>query len=184
MTILEQTYVPPCAHAPEVYLDERLQSPPTRTTATRAEWDHFDRQRADAHRNCAGCPFLVDCLYRAVVEVDVFGFAACTTEAERLSIRRKLGIEIIPPNAGPLAAPRTGSGPIDHEAVLMARNAHPHDTCIQLAQRLDCSTSTVKRHLRRARESQAPETNQVIRRTPTVDEVLDCFDELESSRLI
>jgi hypothetical protein len=132
------------------------------------------------HRNCAGCPFLVDCLYRAVVEVDVFGYAACTTGADRQQIRRKLGIEIIQPNAGPFAAPRSGAGPIDHDSVLTLRQSYPNDTCIQLAQRLGCSTSTVKRHLRRARLAQVRLT-PLEPRTPSVEEVLDCFDELESS---
>ncbi len=182
MTILENTHVPPCAAEPEVYLDERLQGPFTRTTATRIEWEHLNQQRAVAHRNCAGCPFLVDCLYRAVVEVDVYGYAACTTEAERQLIRRKLGIEIMQPTAGPFSPPRTGAGPIDLEAVITVRQSHPNDTCIQLAQRLGCSTSTVKRHLRKARESHAP-SEPLTRRTPTVDEVLDVFDELETSRV-
>lgn len=182
MTIMEDTYVPPCAHEPEVYLDERLQSPPTRTEVSRAEWDRLTSQRAAVHRHCAGCPFLVDCLYRAVVEVDVFGYAACTTADDRLHIRRKLGIEIHLSSIGPFSAPRTGAGPIDHESVLTLRQSHPGDTCVQLAQRLGCSTSTVKRHLRRARETQdrlAP----MERHTPTVEEVLDCFDELETSRV-
>lgn len=182
MTILENTHVPPCADKPEVYLDERLQSPFTKADVTRIEWEHLNEQRAAAHRNCAGCPFLVDCLYRAVVEVDVYGYAACTTEADRQLIRRKLGIEIMQTPAGPFSAPRTGAGPIDHEAVITLRQSHPNDTCIQLAQRLGCSTSTVKRHLRRAR--QAPgQVEDLPRRTPTVDEVLDIFDELETSRV-
>lgn len=181
MTIMEDTYVPPCAQKPEAYLDERFQGPTTRTDVTRAEWESLNQLRAVVHRNCAGCPFLVECLYRAVVEVDVYGYAACTTEAERKLIRRKLGIEIMQPSAGPFAAPRTGAGPIDHESVLTLRQSYPGDTCIQLAQRLGCSTSTIKRHLRRARETQerlAP----MERRTPTIEEVLDCFDELETSR--
>lgn len=182
MTIMDDTCVPPCARKPEVYLDERMQSPPTRTDVSRAEWERLDQQRAAVHRNCAGCPFLVDCLYRAVVEVDVFGYAACTTPADRQNIRRQLGIEIMQPNAGPFAAPRTGAGPIDHESVLAFRQTYPNDTCIQLAQRLGCSTSTVKRHLRRAREAQSRMT-PMERRPPTVDEVLDCFDKLESSRV-
>ena len=40
--------------------------------------------RATAHRQCAGCPLMVECLYRAVVEMDVSGFVACTTESDRL----------------------------------------------------------------------------------------------------
>ncbi|MEO6470498.1 MAG: hypothetical protein ABIR57_01615 [Aeromicrobium sp.] len=133
------------------------------------------------HRNCAGCPFLVDCLYRAVVEVDVYGYAACTTQADRQAIRRKLGIEILQPS-GPFAAPRSDAGPIDHEAVVTLRRSHPNETCIQLAHRLGCSTSTVKRHLRRARDAQAQLT-PLAKRVPTVEEVLDCFDELETSRV-
>jgi len=182
MTIMEDTYVPPCAHKPEAYLDERLHTPPIRSDVSHAEWELFMQQRAVVHRNCAGCPFLVDCLYRAVVEVDVFGYAACTTEADRHQIRRKLGIEIMQSNVGPFASPRTGAGPIDHEAVLTLRQAYPNDTCIQLAQRLGCSTSTVKRHLRRARQAQAGMA-PLETRTPTIEEVLDCFDELDSSRV-
>lgn len=182
MTILRDTYVPPCADTPEEYLDERLHSPPTRTDVTRAEWEHLIQQRATVHRNCAGCPFLVDCLYRAVVEVDVFGYAACTTEADRRLIRRKLGIEIVQSSDGSFSAPRTGAGPVDHEAVMTLRQSHPNDTCIQLAQRLGCSTSTVKRHLRRAREAHV-HAEPTPRRTPTVDEVLDVFDQLETSRV-
>ena len=182
MTILEENYVPPCARKPEAYLDERFHSSITRADVTHDEWENLMQQRADLHRDCAGCPFLVECLYRAVVEVDVFGYAACTTEVERRQIRRKLGIEILQPSDGPFAAPRAGAGPIEHESVLTLRQSYPNDTCIQLAQRLGCSTSTVKRHLRRARETRdrlAP----MLCSIPTVEEVLDCFDELESSQI-
>jgi hypothetical protein len=182
MTIVEDSHAPPCAHKPEAYLDERLQSPPTRTDVSRAEWERLRQQRAAVHRNCAGCPFLVECLYRAVVEVDVFGYAACTTQADRQQIRSQLGIAILQPNAGPFSAPRTGAGPIDHESVLTLRQAYPADTCIQLAQRLGCSTSTVKRHLRRARQAHA-RMAPTEPRSPTVEQVLDCFDELESSQV-
>ena len=182
MTITDDTYVPPCAGKPEAYLDERFQSATTRADVTRGEWEALKQQRADVHRYCAGCPFLVDCLYRAVVEVDVFGYAACTTEADRQLIRQKLGIEILQPSDGPFSVPRTGAGPIDHETVLALRQNHPTDTCSQLAQRLGCSTSTVKRHLRRARETQEQPAPRE-RRHPTIEEVLDCFDELESSQV-
>jgi hypothetical protein len=128
---------------------------------------------------------MVDCLYRAVVEVDVSGFVACTTENDRQVIRRQLGIEIHQPAATPYGAPRVGGGPVSHEAVMAARHAYPKDTCHQLAERLSCSTSTVKRHLRRAREEKAPAVvaAEAARVTPTIDAVLDCFDQLESSRV-
>ena len=155
MTIEENMHVPPCADSPDVYLDEALRGTLSVNEATGAERQRLERQHEAAHRNCAGCPVLVDCLYRAVVEVDVFGYAACTTEADRQAIRRKLGIEVPQQTTGPFAAPRAGIGPIDHETVMSVRQSYPHDTCLQLAHRLGCSTSTVKRHLRRAREADA-----------------------------
>ncbi len=87
--------------------------------------------------------------------------------------------------------------------MLAARAAFPDDSLEMLANRLDCSLSTVKRHLRRARREQAghavggagtdagadagagadtgagddrprPRTTGV----PTVDDVLDAFDDV------
>jgi hypothetical protein len=184
MTIVDDTRMPPCAHEPEVYHDEQLQSPPARTDITDAEWETLTVKRATAHRQCAGCPLMVECLYRAVVEVDVSGYVACTTETDRQLIRRQLGIEISQPSLAPYGAARVGGGPVSHEAVMTVRQAYPKDTCHQLAERLGCSTSTIKRHLRRAREHQRDEalTPPTAPHLPTVDAVLDCFDELESSR--
>ncbi|MET0767002.1 MAG: transcription factor WhiB [Aeromicrobium sp.] len=170
---------------PEVYQDELLHSPPARTDISAAAWDELTVKRASVHRQCAGCPLMVDCLYRAVVEVDVSGFVACTTEHDRQLIRRQLGIEVQQATATPYGAPRVGGGPVSHEAVMAARQAYPKDTCHQLAERLSCSTSTIKRHLRRAREEKAPAApaGTAVRVTPTIDAVLDCFDQLESSRV-
>jgi hypothetical protein len=183
MTIVVDTTTPPCAFVPEVYQDELLHSPPARTDITAAEWETLTVKRATAHRQCAGCPLMVECLYRAVVEMDVSGYVACTTESDRLKIRRQLGIEIHEPTTVAYGAARVGGGPVSHEAVMTARQAYPKDTCHQLADRLGCSTSTIKRHLRRAREQKredavAPSAPSL----PSVDAVLDMFDELESSK--
>jgi hypothetical protein len=170
---------------PEVYQDELLHSPPARTDITAAEWEELSVKRASAHRQCAGCPLMVDCLYRAVVEVDVSGFVACTTELDRRLIRRQLGIEIQQTSTTPYGAPRIGGGPVSHEAVMAARQSYPKDTCHQLAERLNCSTSTIKRHLRRAREETVSRvtSSEPKASAPTIDAVLDCFDQLETSRL-
>src|SRR5215217_9504505 len=101
MTIVDDTTTPPCAFEPEVYLDELLHSPPARTDITAAEWETLTVKRATAHRQCAGCPLMVECLYRAVVEMDVSGYVACTTETDRQLIRRQLGIEIKQQTTGP-----------------------------------------------------------------------------------
>lgn len=186
MTIVDDTTTPPCAYAPELYSDEQQHSPSARADTTAAEWERLSLRRATAHRQCAGCPLMVECLYRAVVEVDISGYAACTTEGDREIIRRQLGIEIQPTTTAPYGAPRVGGGAVSHEAVMTVRQAYPKDTCHQLADRLGCSTSTIKRHLRRAREAKrdealAPPSIAPLR--PSVDDVLDCFDELETSRV-
>jgi HTH domain len=129
---------------------------------------------------------LGDCRYRAVVDVDVSGFVACTTEADRAAIRDSLGIVVDAAPTGSYGPARSGAGPVSHEAVLTARTTHPKDTCQQLAERLGCSTSTIKRHLRRARAEAAQADVQVApspRRVPTVDDVLDAFDTLDAARL-
>src|SRR5215207_8498358 len=184
MSILLDPMSPPCTHEPEIY--EHLNATLSRSDSTPAEWDQLNAARAIAHRQCAGCPLMVECLYRAVVEVDVSGFAACTTETDRQLIRRQLGIEIKQPTTGQYGAPRVGGGPVSHEAVMTVRQAYPKDTCHQLAERLGCSTSTVKRHLRRAREQQRDEaaaTESSTTNLPSVDAVLDCFDRLETSQV-
>lgn len=184
MTIVPDTTTPPCATSPEVFDDEYLHSPPTQNELSANEWSRLIARRAAAHRRCAGCPLMVDCLYRAVVEVDVSGFVACTTEADRQVMRERLGVKLQPSATTPYGAPRVGGGPVSHETVMAMRHAHPKDTCYQLAERLGCSTSTVKRHLRRERELVrigADAVHGARPDLPSVDAVLDCFDELETS---
>lgn len=185
MTIVADTIAPPCAAVPEVFDHEQLHSPPARTSVTAAEWTQLTAIRAAAHRQCAGCPVMVECLYRAVVEVDVSGFVACTTESDRQQIRRQLGIQVSPPLTPPYGGPRVGGSPVSHEAVMAIREAYPRDTCQQLADRLGCSMSTIKRHLRRSREAERgvhAVTNETSAH-PTIADVLDAFDQLESSRV-
>ena len=90
MTIAIESHVPPCAHEPDLF-EEVAAAASVGASPVPA----VTQRLADAHRSCAGCPMLVDCLYRAVVEVDVSGFVACTTEADRAEIRRQLGIELV-----------------------------------------------------------------------------------------
>lgn len=174
--------LPPCAMAPEMYQDEILLSPPSRRDVSADEWRDYLAKRATAHRRCAGCDVFDACLYRAVVDVDVAGFLACTSEAERRRLRRDLGIEV-QVDTSTYGTARVGGGPVDHEAVLGARKAHPDDTCRQLAERLGCSTSTVKRHLRQEREGRGSTAVATIEK-PSMGEVLDAFDRLDTSRRV
>ncbi len=185
MTIVVDVFTPPCVAVPEVFQDELLSST-TPGDLSAGEWQLLTVKRASAHRQCAACPMMVDCLYRAVVEVDVSGFVACTTERDRQLIRRQLGIEIVQSSSTPYGTARVGGGPVSHEAVMAVRQSFPNDTCNQLAERLSCSTSTVKRHLRRARQQKlvaVADPAPVTPGTPTVEAVLDCFDELASSKV-
>lgn len=107
-----------------------------------------------AERACRACPIWADCLYGAVVEHDVAGFAAGTTAAQRSRIRRLLDIEVEPEDLDSLAgALGGGHRRVDHDEVVRMRNAHPQESLEAVARRLGCSLSTVKRHLRKERAS-------------------------------
>ena len=176
--------VPPCAAKPEMYLDELLDNAPVQSKVAKAVWADY-RERLEQVRNaCAGCPLFVDCLYRAVVQVDVSGYVGCTTPRERRRIRRMLGISVQSEDFDSIAGVRAEGKPIDHQTVLSTRAAFPADSLESIAERLGCSLSTVKRHLRRARQAaDAPTKRAQSRRTdvPTVDDVLDCFDAVVES---
>jgi hypothetical protein len=58
---------------------------------------------------------------------------------------------------------------INHSEVVRLRNANPHESLEMLAQRLGCSPSMGKRHLRWERREPAPRT---IAPKPPVAEVL------------
>lgn len=171
--------VPPCAANPDMYLHELLDAPPVQSKVAKAVWAEY-RERLDEVRNaCAGCPLFTDCLYRAVVQVDVAGYVGCTTVRERRRIRRMLGVSVQSEDFDALAGVRAEGKPVDHETVLATRNAFPSDSLDAIAERLGCSLSTVKRHLRRARQAASSDERRPERTrhdVPSVDDVLDCFD--------
>ncbi|MDO9379903.1 MAG: WhiB family transcriptional regulator [Nocardioidaceae bacterium] len=171
---------PPCAHDLALFSHESLDAPPVRSKVTQAVWAEYRALLDRAREACAGCPLFVDCLYRSVVQVDVSGYVGCTTTRERRQIRRALGVTVEADDLDEAAGVRVEGRPLDHASVLATRRAYPDDTFEQLAARLDCSLSTVKRHLRRARreaDSDAPARATATRTdVPGVDEVLDAFD--------
>ncbi|MGH1564524.1 winged helix-turn-helix domain-containing protein [Mumia sp. DW29H23] len=170
--------VPPCASMADVY--DTLCDPLEDVTRSGETWDAWQDAHDKAAEACASCPLLVQCLYRAVVDGDVAGYAACTSPQERDEIRTRLGVTVSAPDIDRIAGVRTAGSPVDHEAILAARRAYPRDTFAQLAERLGCSLSTVKRHLREASTRPRPATKPGPARTtrPSVDEVLDVFDEV------
>ncbi|QMW66543.1 WhiB family transcriptional regulator [Mumia sp. ZJ1417] len=174
--------VPACAQMPDVY--DTLSEPLEDLSRSGESWDAWLAAHAQAREACAACPLLTQCLYRAVVDGEVAGYAACTSPEDRAEMRSRLGIRLTPPDIDRIAGVRTAGSPVDHESILAARRLYPRDTFAQLAERLGCSLSTVKRHLREAStrpRTVAPARTRTTR--PTVDEVLDVFDEVVSASM-
>ncbi|MGH3505708.1 MAG: sigma factor-like helix-turn-helix DNA-binding protein, partial [Nocardioidaceae bacterium] len=59
-----------------------------------------------------------------------------------------------------------------------------HDSLEQIANRLGCSLSTVKRHLRKARQTERSQEGGVASMLdlPSLDEVFDAFEEIVESQ--
>ena len=174
---------PECATNPDLFLHPILDTPPARSKVTKAAWTEYRDLLRQARDACASCPLFVDCLYTAVAQVDVAGFVGCTTPRERKQIRSELGVSVASEDLDAAAGVRGERRPIDHEAVLAMRAAHPDESLEELASRLECSLSTVKRHLRRARREAAGDVVPDRPKPkdpdlPTVDDVLDTFDDV------
>jgi AraC-like DNA-binding protein len=141
---------PACVDVPQLFLDPVLESEPS-SSATARTRRLYGALAAEATEVCASCPLLTGCLYRAVVEYDVAGFVAGTSERQRAQIRVRLGVEVEPEDFDTLAGVVGGQRTVDHDEVVRLRRAHPDESLERLARRLGCSLSTVKRHLRRER---------------------------------
>jgi len=160
-----------CIDNPDVFQHELLEGPPSARPGG-------ERQReatllaARAAATCASCPLFNSCLYDAIVTHDVAGFVAGTTEWQRTQIRAALGVKVKPDDLDTLAGLVRGNRQVNHEEVLRLRQANPHESLEVLAMRLGCSLSTVKRHMRRARNS-AEVKLAVVK--PTMERVLAAF---------
>ena len=122
---------------------------------------------------CADCPLFNSCLYEAVVNHDVAGFAAGTTEAQRRQIRTALKVRVEAEDFDTLAGVVRGGRQVNHDEVVRLRQANPDESLEMIAMRLGCSLSTVKRHLRRARADAGQVQLAVVK--PTLDAVLAAF---------
>jgi DNA-binding CsgD family transcriptional regulator len=167
---------PRCVELAAVFQDQLLEQPTTgASTALRR------RQLALitlAKAACRECPLITDCLYRAVVECDVAGYVAGTTPPQRALIRRRLDITVEPENFDTLARVTRRNRQVNHSEVVCLRTANPHESLDQLAQRLGCSLSTVKRHLRSERREPTARTTKP---KPSVTDVLAAAATVTSS---
>jgi hypothetical protein len=141
---------PACADFPELFLDVALETEPVVSAPARVR-RQYAALAAEATEICAACPLLTACLYRAVVDYDVAGFVAGTTQRQRGEIRARLGVVVEAEDFDSLAGVVGGQRTVDHDEVVRLRRAHPDESLERIARRLGCSLSTVKRHLRRER---------------------------------
>ncbi len=161
-----------CVATPEVFLHPLLED-------SLPAGAHSDDRRRQAHMiakaeaACRACPLMTDCLYDAVVRHDVNGFVAGTTQRQRQEIRAALRITVEPEDFDTLAGVSARNRQVDHDEVLRLRNANPHESLEMIAQRLGCSLSTVKRHLRKARQGSPAPALTVV--PPSREQVVQAY---------
>jgi hypothetical protein len=169
-----------CVEFSGIFQDSLLEEPPTASALADVRRRH-DALEREAAALCRACPVLVPCLYRAVVHHDVAGFVAGTTHKQRSDIRAQLAVRVEPEDFDTLAGVTRHHRQVKHSEVVRLRSANPHESLEQLAQRLGCSLSTVKRHLRD--ERQAPGVRELgSRLLPSQDQVVAAYDLVKAQR--
>jgi len=180
MTVAMTRPAPACTAASEVFCNPLLEEP-LPNSAPGAQRHTRRILMAKATETCNNCPLFDTCLYDAVVNHDVYGFVAGTTPRQRHEIRAELEVTVEPDDFDTLAGVTSPNRQIDHDEVVRLRAANPHESLESIAQRLGCSLSTVKRHLRRARNGEIAARQESVQ--PTLEDVLDVYDSIiRSSR--
>ncbi|GAB3815799.1 hypothetical protein GCM10028820_13980 [Tessaracoccus terricola] len=139
-----------CEEFPQLFQHPLLEG--GEKVVTLAERRERDLLRTKARTLCGECPLFVACLTDSVVKFEVSGFVAGTTATQRRQIRKLLGIGPVKDNLDFWAGTRSG-GAVDAEQVAQIRRDNPSTPVASIAARLNCSVSTVKRHLRDARNN-------------------------------
>jgi AraC-like DNA-binding protein len=170
-----------CVQFARLFQDPLLEEPPAPSAPVDLRRRSAALERA-AGDLCQACPVLEQCLYAAVVEHDVTGYAAGTSRRQRAEIRGALRIRVEPEDFDTLAGVTRHHRQVDHGEVVRLRHANPHESLEQLAQRLGCSLSTVKRHLRHERQS--PTIRELgARRLPSSAQVVHAYEQTTGRRL-
>lgn len=165
-----------CVEVAPLFREPLLEEPPS-TNAPAEQRRRYAALRNAAAAVCGACPLIETCLHRAVVEHDVAGYVAGSDQRQRLELRRMLCVTVDPEDFDTLAGVTGRHHPVDTNEVVRLRQANPHESLDQLAQRLGCSLSTVKRHLRHQRQAQ-PLQEMRTSTSPTPAEVMAAFMEL------
>ena len=161
-----------CVAAAQVFRNPLLEEP-LPSSASGAQRQARTVLVATADESCARCPLFSSCLYEAVVAHDAYGFVAGTTARQRQEIRAELGITVEPEDFDTLAGVTAPNRQVAHTEVLRLRTANPTERLESIAQRLGCSLSTVKRHLRRARNGEVAEKR--VTKAPALGQVLEAY---------
>lgn len=174
MTItIERTEILACVENADLFQSALLEEP-----AAAQSVDERRRQamlQRKAENLCLDCPMMVDCLYRAVVKHDVAGYVAGTTQRQRAEMRLRLGVRVEPEDFDTFAGANSGHQ-VNHEEVLRLRHANPTASLESIAQRLGCSLSTVKRHLRKARRGETVgRPARLAQVPPTIEQVMAAY---------
>ncbi len=151
-----------CVENDDLFQNALLDDPAKAQTAAERRLQASLLHRAE--NLCLDCPVMVDCLYRAIVQM-----------------RKILGIHVEPENLDSYA----GASPahqVDHDEVLRLRRADPTASLESIAQQLGCSLSTVKRHLRKARRGEPVGRPKVTVVPPSVEQVLDAYRQVVANR--
>ena len=146
-------------------------------TLSREQRRTYAMMAVRANRLCEACPMATRCLYQAIVDHDVAGFVAGTTPGQRQAIRARLRWNVAPDSVDRFIGV-SSPHQIDHDEVVRMRRSCPSETLETIATRMGCSLSTVKRHLRQARDEgrPVPERPRLSLVPPSVDQVLDARD--------
>lgn len=175
-----QTSAPACVSNADIFQSPLIEDPTLATTSEARRRQILMTRKAE--NLCLNCPMMVECLYQAVVKHDVAGYAGGSTQRQRVEMRSRLGVKVEPEDFDTFAG-ATGGHQVDHREVLRLRAANPTDSLESIAQRLGCSLSTVKRHLRKARRGETVgRPAKLAPVPPSVEQVLTAYREVVIER--
>ena len=157
--------LPSCANLREVFQHPLLEGDSTAATPDEQRLERTLQARARAA--CSTCPLFEQCLQNAILDHDVAGFAAGTTPRQRSRIRSYLGVRVRPDDLESFAGVIASGHQVVTQDVIRLRQAHPDQPLSFIADRLGCSLSTVKRHLRRARDASSTPRRKAPSKVPT-----------------
>ena len=168
---------PACATFSEIFRSPLLEDAAANITPVQRQMRALLATRACAL--CADCPMRSQCLYDAVVRFDVAGIVAGTTPAMRQAMRQRLSWHVEPDSFDTLLGVTSGQR-VDHDEIVRARRSNPNESLGQIAERLGCSLSTVKRHLRQERSAVAGANLSLV--PPSLEQVEQALTDVMTAR--